>query len=176
MEQTQRKKLELTLGEPRTLQLMFDSPLVGESRHGVYWLYAFVDISTGEEFSFFAPHEDVHAELSRFDAGDNVTLLKTAIQKNRKVITEYSVTPANGGPLKSTIHDAPVNGNGIAHAAPPPTSTHDAFFQILESCYADAIKLQERFNGMVDVNRLAITLFIARSKSNGHSIVANSLS
>jgi hypothetical protein len=29
---------------------------------------------------------------------------------------------------------------------------------------------------MVDVNRLAITLFIARSKTNGHSIAPNNLS
>jgi hypothetical protein len=91
-------------------------------------------------------------------------------QSGKKVITTYTVTAANGGPLKSTIHDAPVNGNGKAQAALQPTSTHDAFFQILESCYADAIKLQERFNGMVDVNRLAITLFIARSKTNGHAL------
>ena len=135
MEQTQRKKLELELNEPRTLQLLFDNPLVGESRHGVYWLYALVDIASGEEYSFFAPHEGVHAELSKFNAGDNVQLLKSARQSGKKVITTYTVTPANGGPLKSTI--------------------------------------QERFNGMVDVNRIAITLFIARSRTNGHNLAAN---
>lgn len=166
MEQTQRKKLELELNEPRTLQLLFDNPLVGESRHGVYWLYALVDIATGEEYSFFAPHEGVHAELSKFNAGDNVQLLKSARQSGKKVITTYTVTPANGGPLKSTIHDTPSNGNGKAAAG-------DALFEVLERCYADAIKMQERFNGMVDVNRIAITLFIARSRTNGHNLAAN---
>jgi hypothetical protein len=35
--------------------------------------------------------------------------------------------------------------------------------------YEDAMKIQEKLNGMVDVNRIAITLFIARSKVNGGS-------
>ena len=35
--------------------------------------------------------------------------------------------------------------------------------------YEDAVKIQEKLNGMVDVNRIAITLFIARSKINGNS-------
>jgi hypothetical protein len=169
MEQTQRTKLELPVNQPVTLQLLFDNPLTGENRYGPYYLYAFVDPSTDEEYSFFAPSPDVHEQLSHFNAGDNVTLLKSAKQNGRKILTEYSVTPANGGPLKSFLHDAPpVNGNGKA----TPT-VHDAFFQILESCYADAIRLQERFNGMVDVNRLAITLFIARSKTNGYNGVAS---
>ncbi|MDX9759087.1 MAG: hypothetical protein RBU27_08005 [Bacteroidota bacterium] len=167
MEQTQRTKLELPVNQPITLQLLFDNPLTGQNRYGDYFLYAFVDPSTGEEYSFFAPSPDVHEQLSHFNAGDNVTLLKSAKQNGRKILTEYSVTPANGGPLKSFLHDAPpVNGNGKAAT---PNKSSDAFFQILESCYADAIKLQERFNGMVDVNRLAITLFIARSKTNGHA-------
>lgn len=173
MEQAQRTKLELPLNQPVTLQLLFDNPLTGENRYGPYYLYAFADPSTGEEFSFFAPTPEVHSALSHLNAGDNVTLLKTARQSGKKVVTEYSVTPANGGPLKSFLHDTqPVNGNGKAAAS---SKSSDAFFQILESCYSDAIRLQERFNGMVDVNRLAITLFIARSKTNGSSIAANTL-
>jgi len=171
MEQTQRTKLELPLNQPVTLQLLFDNPLTGQNRYGDYFLYAFVDPATGEEFSFFVPSHEIHEQLSHFNAGDNVTLLKTARQNGKKLVTEYSVTPASGGPLKSFLHDAPpVNGNGKAATLSKPT---DAFFQILESCYADAIKLQERFNGMVDVNRLAITLFIARSKINGYNGVAS---
>jgi hypothetical protein len=36
--------------------------------------------------------------------------------------------------------------------------------------YQDALKIQEQLNGMVDVNRIAITLFIARSKIKGGEI------
>lgn len=166
MEQTQRSKLELELNTPRRFMLIFDNPLTGQSRHGTYWLYALCDENTGEEFSFFAPNQEVHEQLSKFNAGDTVELLKLATQKGKSVLTEYTVTPANGGPLKSKL-----NGNGNAHAAVQHAepSASDAFFRILESCYADAIRLQEKFNGMVDVNRLAITLFIARSKTNGHA-------
>jgi hypothetical protein len=140
-----------------------------------------VDISTGEEFSFFAPHEDVHAELSKYNAGDNVTLLKTASQKGRKVITEYTVTPANGGPLKSTIHDAPVNGNATPPAptngngAAPTNGSTDRYFDLLLGSYRDALKIQKELGGLCDVNKISITLFIARSKTNGHSIAASTL-
>lgn len=159
MEQTQRTKLELEIGEPRVLQLMFDRPLTGENRYGPYFLYAFVDPATGEEFSFFAPDQDSHDKLSMFKAGDSVRLLKSARQNGRRVITELSITPANGTAKTQTQESTP--------------SKPDSLFEVLEQCYSDAIKMQERFNGMVDVNRIAITLFIARSRTNGHSIAAN---
>lgn len=176
MEQTQRQKLDLELNTPVTLQLLFDQPLLGENRYGPYYLYAFGD-DNGNEFSFFAPNAQTHMELSQFKAGDRVTLLKNAKQSGKKVVTDISVMPAvmqtsaapptNGNGRNGAAVQTPVNGNGKA------ASSQDAFFQILESCYADAIRLQERFNGMVDVNRLAITLFIARSKTNGYNGVAS---
>jgi hypothetical protein len=166
-QKTQRGKLELELNQPRTLVLLFDNPLTGENRYGPYYLYAFADPVTGEELSFFAPSEEVHDMLSHYNAGDRVEITKHARQSGKKVLTEFVVVPANGGPLKSKLNG---NGNGQAAAAQTEPSASDAFFRILESCYADAIRLQERFNGMVDVNRLAITLFIARSKTNGHAL------
>ncbi|MBE0643557.1 MAG: hypothetical protein IH600_05720 [Bacteroidetes bacterium] len=182
MEQTQRQKLELFIGKPVTLEILYDQPLLGENRYGPYYLYALSD-DNGNEFSFFAPNAQTHMELSQFKAGDRVTLLKSAKQNGKKVVTDISVMPAvmptsaapptNGNGRNGTVPKTPVNGNGKAVSASPTPTVHDAFFQILESCYADAIKLQERFNGMVDVNRLAITLFIARSKINGYNGVAS---
>jgi hypothetical protein len=181
MEQTQRQKLDLELNTPITLQLLFDQPLLGENRYGPYYLYAFGD-DNGNEFSFFAPNAQTHMDLSQFKAGDKITLLKSAKQSGRKVVTDISVSPAtvpmaapptNGNGHNGATAQTPVNGNGKATPAPQTPTVHDAFFQILESCYADAIRLQERFNGMVDVNRLAITLFIARSKTNGYNGVVS---
>lgn len=165
MEQNQRTKLELEIGEPRVLDLLFDQPLTGENRYGPYYLYAFADPESGQEYSFFAPDATAHDKLSMFKAGDSVRLLKSARQSGRRVITELSITPANGVAAKAE------NGNG--KAVPASSSKPDSLFEVLEQCYADAIKMQERFNGMVDVNRIAITLFIARSRTNGHSITAN---
>jgi hypothetical protein len=181
MEQTQRQKLDLELNTPVTLQLLFDQPLLGENRYGPYYLYAFSD-DDGNEFSFFAPNAQTHMELTQFKAGDRVTLLKNAKQSGKKVVTDISVLPATvpiaAPPTNGNGHNVinvvqPANGNGKAAPTTQTPTVHDAFFQILESCYADAIRLQERFNGMVDVNRLAITLFIARSKTNGYNGVAS---
>jgi hypothetical protein len=33
--------------------------------------------------------------------------------------------------------------------------------------FADAIRVQEKFNGMANVNQLAVTMFIQRTKGNG---------
>lgn len=186
MEQTQRTKLELPVNQPVTLQLLFDNPLTGENRYGPYYLYAFVDPSTGEEYSFFAPSPDVHEQLSHFNAGDNVTLLKSAKQNGRKILTEFSVTPANGGPLKSFLHDAPpvngngngndaghtppVNGNGNARGVnPSPTTKGDNLLELFIQCYADAEEVQKRFTGG-SLSQIATTLFIQRSKTNGNGI------
>ena len=164
--ENQRTKLELELNEPREFLLLYDNPRTGTSNYGEWQLFALVD-NDGIEYSFFSPSEAVTQQLTQFNAGDKVRIVKTAKQIGKKVVTDYSITSVNGGPLKSKLNG---NGNGQAAAAQTEPSVSDSLFRILESCYADAIRLQERFNGMVDVNRLAITLFIARSKTNGHAL------
>lgn len=165
--ENQRTKLELELNEPRELMLLYDNPKTGTSSYGEWQLFALADPSTGIEYSFFSPSDTVTQQLIQFNAGDKVRIVKTAKQIGKTVVTDYSVTSANGGPLKSKLNG---NGHGQAAAAQTEVSASDAFFRILEFCYADAIRLQERFNGMVDVNRLAITMFISRSKTNGHAL------
>lgn len=184
MEQIQRQKLDLELNAPVTLQLLFDQPLLGENRYGPYYLYAFSD-DNGNEFSFFAPNAQTHMELSQFKAGDKITLLKSAKQNGKKVVTDISVMPAvmptsaapptNGNGRNGAVALPPTNGNGNGHssvtiAAP---AKADSLFEVLEQCFADAVELQKRFTG-VDTTKIAITLFISRSKLNGHTL-ANGL-
>ncbi|MBE0643273.1 MAG: hypothetical protein IH600_04270 [Bacteroidetes bacterium] len=179
MEQTQRQKLELPLNRPTTLQLLFDNPLTGESRHGPYWLFALVDPTTREEYSFFAPSQEIHEQLSHFNAGDNVTLLKTAKQSGKKVVTEYSVTPANGGPLKSFLHDAPpVNGNGKTKPATQAQSQagRDKLYELMLQSYMDALAIQQEVNSL-NVDKCAISLYISRQRilANGNGVALTSL-
>jgi hypothetical protein len=179
MEQTQRTKLELPLNQPITLQLLFDNPLTGQNRYGDYFLYAFVDPATDEEFSFFAPTPEVHSVLSHFNAGDNVTLLKTARQSGKKVVTEYSVTSANGGPLKSFLHDAPpVNGNGKAVTSPQSQaqSGKDKLYQLMLQSYKDALAIQQEVVSL-NLDKCALSLFIGRSRnlSNGNGVALTTL-
>lgn len=46
---------------------------------------------------------------------------------------------------------------------PSETAKQDTFYEIMLSSYKDALQIQSELNGMVDVSRIAITLFIARS-------------
>lgn len=47
-------------------------------------------------------------------------------------------------------------------------NTKDNLYKILLQSYKDAIELQKELNGMIDIEKAAITLFIARSKLNGN--------
>lgn len=166
--ENQRKKLELELNEPRELMLLYDNPKTGTSNYGDWQLFALVDPNTGIEYSFFSPSDTVTQQLSHFNAGDKVRLIKTAKQVGKKVVTDYSVTSANGGPLKSHLNEVPTNGNGKA-AAIPMDPNPDPMFALLEECYGQAMELAKKYNG-IEISKAAITLFISKSKLGGHAL------
>jgi len=101
-----------------------------------------------EELSYFAD-KDVHERIKDLKRGALVEICKRAEQKGRKIITSYDV--------KVSKNETPVV-----------SSTKDNYFETMLTSYQDALNIQEKLNGMVDVNRIAITLFIARSKINGN--------
>lgn len=149
----ERKKLELELNKTQTLELLFDEPISGQSRYGPYWMYTLKEQS-GEEVLYFAPDE-VNEQIKTLKKGDRFEITKLAEQKGTKIVTKYDVkvkqqTPAN------------INNHQVQK---------DNYFDAMLTSYQDALKIQEQLNGMVDVNRIAITLFIARSKisPNGYS-------
>lgn len=131
---------------------MFDEPISGQSRYGPYWMYTLKEQS-GEEVLFFAP-EEVNEQIKTLKKGDRFEITKLAEQKGTKIVTKYEVT------VKKQI---PTNNNHQPQK--------DNYFDAMLTSYQDALKIQEQLNGMVDVNRIAITLFIARSKisPNGYS-------
>lgn len=88
--------------------------------------------------------------LKTLRKGDKATIVKLAEQKGSKIITRYEVQTQK-----------------VAAADTVPAGK-DAYFTAMLTSYEDAMKIQEKMNGMVDVNRIAITLFIARSKVNGN--------
>ena len=141
-----KPKLELELNKPARIELLQDQPLIGTSRYGEYYLYS-VRNGNGEEYSFF-PDKEVHEKLKDLHRGDKVEICKRAEQKGTKIVTSYEVNVLSNHSTSS----------GSAQ------SNKDNYFQTMLSSYQDAQKIQEELNGMVDVNRIAITLFIARSK------------
>lgn len=149
-----KPKLELELNKPVNIELLQDQPLIGTSRFGEYYLYN-VRNGSGEEYSFF-PDKEVHEKLKDLKRGDKVEICKRAEQKsNNKIVTTFDVKVLNNHSTSSSSVQ----------------SNKDNYFQTMLSSYQDAQKIQEELNGMVDVNRIAITLFIARSKitPNGYN-------
>ena len=150
----ERKKLELELNKPTHIEMLFDNPKIGESQYGAYYLYA-VRNGDGNEYSFFAP-EEVHEKLSGLSKGDTAVITKSAVQKGNKVLTSYDV--ASKQPPSSV--DKQLSDN-----TKPEEEISSNYFKAMVASFEEAIKIQEKFNGMANVNQIAITLFIQRTKS-----------
>ena len=148
----ERKKLELELNKPTHIEMLFDQPKVGESQYGMYYLYAVRNGDGQTEFSFFATDE-VHEKLSVLSKGDTAVITKLAVQKGSKVVTTFDVV----------IEKATKQASSSAEA-----KSSNSYLQAMIDSFEDALVIQERFNGMANVNQIAITLFIQRTKAGGY--------
>jgi hypothetical protein len=146
-----RKKLELDLNMPTILEIIFEAK-IGQNGYGEYYLYV-VKNEANTEFSFFAPKE-VHEQIKDLKKGDKFQITKLAKQNGKKLQIDY---------------DVKILSNKTAPDKPSQNGSKDSYFEIMVQSYEDSIKIQEKLNGMVDVNRIAITLFIARSKINSNN-------
>lgn len=135
-----------------SLELLFDEPMVGQSRFGEYYLYA-VKNGTDQEYSFFAPAE-VNEQIKTLNKGDRFEITKLAEQRGTKILTKYDIKLL---PI-TTLPDRQA-GN------PQPTTT-DNFYELMLTSCRDAVKIQNELGGLMDAKSLAVTLFIARSKLN----------
>jgi hypothetical protein len=143
----ERKKLDLKPNEIMILELLFDSPIEGESQYGKYFMYGVKNGS--EEYNFFAPLK-VHEALKDKPKGTQFQITKTAVQKNKKLLTDFEIKFSNNDKQVS-----PKTGN----------SDSELFSAMLKS-YDEATKIQSKYSA-VSLNQCAVTLFIARTKSNG---------
>jgi hypothetical protein len=150
----QRPKLELEINKPTHIKLLFDEPIVGESQYGKYYLYA-VSNGSDKEYSLFAP-DTVHEVLKDQKKGTEAIITKLAAQRGKKLVTTYDVQIVG-----ENKEDNKVN-RSISDQTNP-------YLENMLQSFADAIKVQEKFNGMANVNQLAVTMFIQRTKSNGFS-------
>ena len=145
----ERKKLELPVNQPQSLQLLFDEPLTGESKYGEYFMYA---VKNGEnEYSFFAPLS-VHEQLKNKPKGTKFQITKTATQKNKKLVTDYEVKFSDNGIKKEKDPDQ--------------KSDQNVYYEAMLKSYEDATRIQQKFNA-VNLNQCAISIFISRVGKNG---------
>ncbi len=154
----ERKKLELELNKPTNIEMLFDQCHTGESQYGKYYLYAVRVL--GEEFSFFAP-EEVHLKLSELKRGDAAVITKVATQKGSKVVTSYEVEVVP----KQHQTTAPLEESTVAERS---RSNQNTYLQAMIASFEDALVITEKFNSMANVNQIAITLFIQRTKAGGY--------
>ena len=152
---TERRKLELQLNQTTEIELLYDEPVVGKSQYGEYFLYAIK--SEESEYAFFAPPE-IHEQLQHKRKGDVAFVQKVALQKGNKVVTSYKVD----------FPDAPIESEIPKEKETPlaadRTQDSDKYYSIMLKSYKDSFRLQEELGGMVDIEKIAITLFISRSK------------
>ncbi len=177
---TQRQKLEIQLNQPTKIELLYDEPVEGTSNYGPYYLYA---VKCGNsEYSYFAP-EQVHQELKNYRKGDIVNITKLAAQHASKIITRYVVEKAIKEPIYSSIINTnAVNGNNTNPTKPLPADENtsstetiededdieDFYYNTMLRSYRQAIAIQAEIGSFIDIERAAVTLFIAQSKSNGN--------
>lgn len=148
-----RKKLELELNKPTHLKLLYDDCIIGESQYGRYYLYA-VSTVEGNEHSYFAT-ADVHESLKNLNRGAEVEIMKTAKQTGKKLVTSIDVKVISDG----SAPEHPQSESG----------SNDTYFNLMLKSFEEALKIQEQFNGMVKIDQVAISLFIARTKVGGLS-------
>lgn len=109
-------------------------------------------VQNGEqEYSFFAPLS-VHEQLKDKPKGTKFQITKTATQKGKKLVTDYDVKFSDNGIKKEKDSEPSEEANG--------------YYEAMLKSYAEATKIQGKFSA-VNLNQCAVTLFIARTKTNG---------
>ncbi|HOJ19707.1 MAG TPA: hypothetical protein PLT92_14180 [Ignavibacteriaceae bacterium] len=151
---TQRTKLEIPINKPVEVKLLYDEPITGSSQYGPYFMYA-VTVE-GSEYSFFSP-EEVHEKIKSLRRGDSFIITKLAAQRGNKVITTYDV--------KLSIQE---ESQEINESIQENDDSKDSFYGMMLQSYKDAIEISRELNGMADPEKIAVTLFIARSKVNNY--------
>ena len=101
------------------------------------------------EYSFFAPLK-VHEALKDKSKGTKFQLTRTATQKGKKLVQDFEIKFLNGGEQSS----------------PKTIQTDSELFNAMLQSYDEATKIQSKYSA-VNLNQCAVTLFIARTKSNG---------
>jgi hypothetical protein len=140
-----RPKLELPQNSPVRLRLLKATPFTGENSRGKFYLYSVVD-ADGIELAYFATDE-IHnlIQSNRLAAGADIQLTK----KGKAV--EFAII-----------------GQAVPEVPPAVAADGDGLKAILLKCVKDAAEVIRDSGiqlGNDELQKLATTLFIARSKA-----------
>ena len=162
-----KPKLDLQVNIPATIKLLMDKPVTGSNAYGNWYLFGVEH--EGQEYSFFAT-EDVakFTEENNLRKGDTLKVTKTFVKVGKKNQTSYQLEIVNKStPISNGNGKAVPNGNGQSPANGNGQTPDD--YKIMHDCLAQGIKLQQDLGSVIDVNRIAITLFITRTKAKNGS-------
>lgn len=159
----EKKKLELELNKKITLVMLADKPIIGESKWGPYYLY-FVKNGTDQDYSFFAPAE-VDEIIRPLKKGDKFELQKIARQIGSKVNISYDVRIIKEENLPGNLTQNQADNHAPGSDSEAPLQHDDNFFQLMLQSCREAVKIQNELGGMMDAKTLAVSMFIARSRS-----------
>lgn len=142
---TLRKKLELQVNRPTEIELLYDECVSGQNQYGAYYLYAVK--SEGHEYSFFPP-ESLHKSLEQYKRGDRVRITRLSAFRGDKLVSTYDTQPAGSAQSEEESK----------------AEARDNLSDIMLQCYKDAININFEINGLGDIDKIAVTLYISRSK------------
>ena len=155
-----REKLTLNLNESARLRLLKDICFEGQNSYGAFYLYNVQH--DGVEKAFFATPEIHHAIIeAKLTSGDEFILRKTAVQNGRKLTPQISIEFVE---LAETETIPVTRSERSAEGAVP----HDNLKAIMLQCVKDAADIVRDSGvqlGNDELQRLAVTLFITRSKA-----------
>ena len=157
---TTRQKLDLPVNQPTEITLLFDEPISGKSQYGTYNMYA---VAVGDnEFSYF-PCQEVSDQLKLLRKNDRVVITRLAAQRGSKIVTTFDVKPLTKE-IKEAKEELENGARDILDSNDEPA--HDSYFNIMRQSLIDGLEISRELNGMADPEKIAVTLFIARSKQS----------
>lgn len=148
-----KSKLEFQINIPCKLKILQDKPATGESQYGKWFLYSvFAD---NQEQSLFAPEQvQKFIEANELKKGDEISVTKILTKNGKKNAIDFNIELINRH--TEQVEKPSTNGNGKQDD-----------IKIMRECLISAIELQKELGSVVDVNRVGLSLYIARTKNNG---------
>jgi len=86
--------------------------------------------------------------------GTEAIITKLAAQRGKKLVTTYDVQIVGENGKSNNVNSAQYNQT-------------NPYLENMLASFEDAMRVQEKFNGMANVTQLAITMYISRNKANG---------
>jgi hypothetical protein len=150
-----KQKLELQVNIPTKIKLLQDKPASGESQYGKWFLYNV--FSDNQEQSLFAPEQvQTFIETNEIRKGDEISVTKVLTRNGKKNTIDFKIELISKHTEQA--EKPAVNGNGKPDD-----------IKIMRECLISAIELQKELGSVVDVNRVGLSLYIAKTKNgNGY--------